>query len=241
MSEINYKSLIYLQLREVVRTKIEDGDYQPGTAIPSENEFAETYGIHRLTVRSAIDALVHEGMLKRVQGKGVFVVGSKVERDLETLGGFTQTMSEKKAKPTTKILSKSLRKAGPIFSLVFSIDKEDDIYYIKRLLLADGEPFSLEEVYIPQYICPKLSGIDLSVFSIYEVYDFYGIKLDAAEQTLDLVHLEQKDARMLEIDTETAVFLFECTSKDIEGRVIEFARTYTRSDKCNFSVNFNRE
>ncbi len=73
------------------------------------------------------------------------------------------------------------------------------------------------------------------------MYDFYGIKLDAAEQTLDLVHLEQKDARMLEIDTETAVFLFECTSKDIEGRVIEFARTYTRSDKCNFSVNFNRE
>ena len=46
MVEIDYRSSIYLQLREVVRTKIEDGDYPPGTAIPSENELAKTYGVN---------------------------------------------------------------------------------------------------------------------------------------------------------------------------------------------------
>ena len=45
--EIDYQSPIYLQLREVVRAKIEDGEYPPGTAIPSENVLAETYGINR--------------------------------------------------------------------------------------------------------------------------------------------------------------------------------------------------
>ncbi len=239
--EINYQSPIYLQLREVIRNKIEDGEYLPGMAIPSENDLAETYGINRMTVRSGIDALVNEGILKRVQGKGVYVVGSKVERDLDTLGGFTQTMKEKNTEPYTRVLAKTLRKAGEKYSVIFGIKPEDDIYYIKRICAADGENVSLEEIFIPKYIVPKLEGIDLGVFSIYEVYEFYGIKITRANQTLDLTQLEQRDARMLGIDSNLAVMLFECTSYDEKERVIELARTYTRGDKCNFSVHFKKD
>ncbi len=56
--EINYQSPIYLQLREVIRNKIEDGEYLPGMSIPSENDLADTYGINRMTVRNAIAVLV---------------------------------------------------------------------------------------------------------------------------------------------------------------------------------------
>ena len=38
MANVDYKSPIYLQLREVVRSKIEEGEYPPGMAIPSETE-----------------------------------------------------------------------------------------------------------------------------------------------------------------------------------------------------------
>ena len=50
MNELNYRSPLYIQLREVIRSKIEDGEYLPGTAIPSENQLAETYGLNRLSV-----------------------------------------------------------------------------------------------------------------------------------------------------------------------------------------------
>lgn len=240
-AEIDYKSPIYLQLREVIRSKIEDGEYLPGMAIPSENNLAETYGINRMTVRNGIDILVNEGILKRVQGKGVYVVSSKVERDLETLGGFTQTMIEKNTTPLTKVLIKELRKAGGKYSLIFGIKPEDDIYYIKRLCLADNDPVSLEEIFIPKYIVPKLEEIDLGVFSIYEVYDFYGIKIKKAYQTLDLTQLDQNDARMLGIDASLSVMLFECISYDEKERVIEFSRNYTRGDKCNFNVHFHKD
>ena len=66
-SKINARSPLYLQLREVIRNKIESGEYPPGTAIPSENTLAETYGIHRLSVRSVISSLIYEGLLKSVQ------------------------------------------------------------------------------------------------------------------------------------------------------------------------------
>lgn len=240
MSEITYRTPIYLQLRDVIRSKIEDGEYMPGTAIPSENELAETYGINRLTVRNAVDTLVNEGLLMRVQGKGVYVLGERVERDLDNLGGFTQTMLVRRAQPTTTILVKSLRKAGGKFAEVFGIDPQEDIYYIKRVCNAGGEPFSLEEVFIPQYIVPKLEGIDLSVFSIYEVYAFYGVELARAYQTMDLAYLNQSDARTLNIDKELAVLHFECTSYDSQSQVVEFSRSYTRADKCVFTVQFRK-
>ena len=240
-NEINYRSPIYLQLREVIRNKIEDGEYLPGMAIPSENDLADTYGINRMTVRNAIDVLVSEGILKRVQGKGVYVVGNKVERDLETLGGFTQTMRERNKLPYTKVMVKALRKAGDKYALIFGIRPEDEIYYVKRLCSADSEPISLDEIYIPRDIVPKLEDIDLGVFSLFEVYDFCNVNITKASQTLDLTQLEQKDARMLGIDADLSVMLFECTSYDDKDRVVEFQRTYTRGDKCNFNVHFHKE
>ena len=90
--KLSYRTPIYLQLREIIRNRIEEGEYLPGTAIPSENKLAETYGINRLTVRNAVDTLVNEGVLQRVQGKGVFVVGDKYEENLEEHGGFVSML-----------------------------------------------------------------------------------------------------------------------------------------------------
>lgn len=238
---IDYKSPIYLQVRKAIRDSIEEGEYLPGTSIPSENELAKLFGINRQTVRNSIGVLIKEGVLKSVQGKGIYVVGSKIERDLETLGGFTQTMREKGTSPSTKVLLKVARKAGDKYSIIFDISPDEDIYYIKRICYSDGEPFSLEEIFIPKEIMPKLEGIDLAVFSIYEVYEFYGVKLTKAYQTLDLTTLETKDAKLLGVEPSQEVMLFECTSFDDKERVIEFSRTYTRGDKCNFNVHFLSE
>ena len=238
-AEVDYNAPIYLQLREVVRSKIEDGEYAPGTAIPSENILAETYGINRLTVRSAIDALVQEGILKRVQGKGVYVM-AKYERDLEILGGFSQTMKEKNASSGKKILLRGQRKAGEKFGSILHIGTEDSIYYIKRLDYANEEPIAIQEIYIPYNLVPNVEDIDISVFSMFEIYKFYGINPVRAWQTLDLVQLAQSDARLININKKQTVFLFSCTTYDENERVIEYSKSYTRGDKCNFTVHFHK-
>ena len=237
MAEVDYKSPIYLQLREVVRSKIEEGEYAPGTAIPSENELSELYGVNRLTVRNALDALVAEGLLVRIQGKGAFVVGDRIERDLDSLSGFRQTMYDRNASPDTKILAKTKRTAGKKFARIFGIDEDDEIFYVRRLNSANGEPVSVEHTYIPASKVPKLDGIDLTVFSLYEVYDFYGVSPVRAYETLDLVSLEARDARMLGVDPGQVVMLLSCYTYDKDDEVIEYTCGYTRVDKCSFTVN----
>ncbi|MBZ0293239.1 MAG: GntR family transcriptional regulator [Anaerolineae bacterium] len=61
------------QLTSYYRVKILDGSLPAGTRLPTELELAEKYSISRGTVRQAMTALVSEGLLDRVQGRGTFV------------------------------------------------------------------------------------------------------------------------------------------------------------------------
>ena len=113
MAGMSYQAPLYLQMRELVRSKIEEGEYPPLTALPSECELAESYGITRQTVRNAIDILVQEGLLRQVPGKGVYVLCRKMERNLDELQGFTQTMLDKRLKPSSIWIKSGLNFAGP--------------------------------------------------------------------------------------------------------------------------------
>jgi len=237
---INNNSPKYMQLREILRTHIEDGEYLPGTAIPSESELVDSFGIHRLTVRNAINALVMEGLLKPVQGKGVFVVGKKMQHDLETLSGFRQKTRAEGAQAGTKTLFRTVRPAGLKYARLLEIKPDDEIYYLRRLYYVDKEPASLEDIYLPKAILPDIQDIDLDVFSLFDILEFNGISVVKAWQTLAITRLDAKDSRWLKISPNTAVLLFECTSRDQYGRVIEFNRSYTRSDRACFTVSYQR-
>lgn len=236
MSAVDENSPIYLQLREVVRDRVDSGEYPPGCLIPSENALAKTYGVNRLTARSALDALVEEGILKRVQGKGAFVVGRRLVRDLDNLTGFRQSVTDSKAQAGIKILGKEVRKAKALYADRLGIDPDDDIYAIKRLNLADGKPVSLEYTYIPCKLVPNLMEIDLEVFSLYDVYGFNGEEAVRAWETLDIVPIEPRAARSLGVEANKDVLLLTCISYDRSGRVIEYMSSFNRSDMCHFTV-----
>lgn len=234
------RSPLYVQLREVIRSKIEEGEYAPGTCIPSENQLAESYGLNRQSVRSALAALEGEGLLRSMQGKGVFVVGPKLERDLESLGGFRQTMHEHELIPSTKVLIKALREAGPLFALKLNISASDELWYIKRICYSNGEPVALEEIFVPAYIVPGFADVDINVFSIFDIYDWNGVRPVRAEQSLTITRLDPAAARLIELEEYNAVMQFSGVAFDAMDRPVEFSRSYTRSDRCEFIVHFKR-
>lgn len=240
MYEFKQQYPIYVQLRDILRDQIENGVYLPGTTIPSENELSEKYRVNRLTVRTAIEELAKEGIVKPVQGKGVFVMGERIDRDLDTLSGFSQTIREKNGEPKVNVLSKKVRKAGAKFSKIFRIDEDDEINYIKRVGFVDGDPISIEEIFVPKMILPNLNELSVSHFSMYDLYDFYKINVTNAYQTLDIVTLDQNESRLLNITTSQAVYLFTSITYADNETPIEYAKNYVRADLCQFTVEFRK-
>ncbi|KQU06256.1 GntR family transcriptional regulator [Rhodococcus sp. Leaf7] len=75
MQPVRRQSLIG-QVTDQLRGEIESGNWPVGARIPTEPELTELTGTGRNTVREAVQALVHAGMLERRQGSGTYVTAS---------------------------------------------------------------------------------------------------------------------------------------------------------------------
>ena len=64
---------LYQRVRSVLLDRMASGRYAPGDRLPSEGVLADDLGVHRLTVRRALDELSREGLLRARQGAGTFV------------------------------------------------------------------------------------------------------------------------------------------------------------------------
>ena len=100
----------YEQIRQDIIHKIESMEYRPNQVIPSENELCASYGVSRITVRKAIDELVHEGLLYRIKGKGSFVRDHGSE-GLSRIYSFTEAILHQGKTPSKKLLSLKVEEA----------------------------------------------------------------------------------------------------------------------------------
>jgi GntR family transcriptional repressor for pyruvate dehydrogenase complex len=64
----------YKALSSQMEQLILSGELKPGTALPSEQELATQFGVHRSTVRESIRVLEQEGLLVRHGGRRLHVV-----------------------------------------------------------------------------------------------------------------------------------------------------------------------
>lgn len=64
---------LYLQLKNTLLNRIDNGELLPGERLESERDLAEKYGVNRQTVRSALNVLIEDGVLIKVPYKGTFV------------------------------------------------------------------------------------------------------------------------------------------------------------------------
>lgn len=71
---------LHAKLREALLAQIVDGRLQPGDMLPSERELQSLLGLSRPTIRQAINALIQDGLVRRVAGKGTFVLEQETTR-----------------------------------------------------------------------------------------------------------------------------------------------------------------
>ncbi len=64
---------LYRQVADLLRQRIESGEYPPRTAIPSIVKLTAELGVAEVTVRKALDMLKREGLLITTPGRGTFV------------------------------------------------------------------------------------------------------------------------------------------------------------------------
>jgi len=68
---------LYYQLGEILKQKLEEGGWEPGTLFPSERELEEYFEVSRAVVRPALSLLERDGDIYRRRGSGTYVAEPK--------------------------------------------------------------------------------------------------------------------------------------------------------------------
>lgn len=63
----------YRQIADILRSRIESGQYLKGTRIPTESEIVDTWEVARTTARRAIALLREQGLIETVPQRGSYV------------------------------------------------------------------------------------------------------------------------------------------------------------------------
>ncbi|MCJ7660413.1 MAG: GntR family transcriptional regulator [Anaerolineales bacterium] len=232
----------YFQLIEVLKEKINQGEWKPGDQITSEPELCEIYGISRTVVRQALKEMEYEGLIYRRKGKGTFIAEPKIGESLvQKLTGFYQDMVERGYKPVTQVLRHEIVPANAKIARHLGLEQGTLVFVIERLRFVEEVPILLVTTYLPYELCPKLGDYDLSDKSLYAVLEKeFGIKLSHGRRTIEAVAANEREAELLQVDECAPLVLLDSVTYLEDGTSIEYYHAVHRGDRSRFEVELVR-
>jgi len=154
---------LYHQLEQDLVARITAGEFTPGEAMPTEERICEQYGVSRITVRRALDALIAHGLIVRRRGVGSFVTerrpGVRSVRLTGSLDDFLATAG------SLDIEVLSLGRVAPTPEIREALDLPETEAEVVRLELRSslsGRPVIYLEIFFPLAIGGVLRRDDLT-------------------------------------------------------------------------------
>ncbi len=225
----------HVQVREYVRGLLRDAE--PGTAAPSERELVHQFHVARMTVRQAMDALVGDGLLERIPGRGTFV--AQPRRDVGRLLSYSEEMAARGLLAESQTLLARREQAGPGVSRALGVTPGDAVIHWKRLRRADGLPMCLEDAYLNEVLLPGFlqSGMPTS---LYEALDQRGLRPSWAEDSIAADVAGQQEAELLEVAQGSPV-LRQSRRAIADEKVVEVSRSVYRADRFTWWVQLGED
>ena len=229
------RALKHVQVREYVRALVSGG--APGTPAPSERELVQRFGVARMTVRQAMDALVVEGLLERIPGRGTFV--ARPRRVASRVIGFTEEMSRRGMLAASQTLLARREQAGPGVARALSLSEGDAVIHWRRLRRADAAPMCLEDAYLNEVLIPGFLQTGMPT-SLYDALAARRLRPTWAEDSITADAPTDEEAVLLEIAPGTPVLRH--SRRALAGeKVVEVSRTVYRSDRFTLWVQLGQE
>lgn len=222
----------YLVVRDHLAALVAQ-ELRVGDAIPSERALSQQFGLSRMTVRQAVDALVTEGVLVREQGRGTFVAPQRMDFEMR-LTTFGEEMRRRGMEPATTVLAAQVVAATPDVASALEIGPRQKVHFLYRVRSADHAPICIEQVWVPVAIAPDLFAAGPPA-SMYEALRERGHAPAWGEDTLSAGDATDTEASLLGIGAARAVLRAERRTYSADGAIM-FSRACYRADRYSVWV-----
>lgn len=219
-------SPLYRQIKDLMISSLEAGEWEPGALIPSEAELAGRFNVSQGTVRKAIDEMAAENLLIRRQGKGTFVATHNDPRSfyrflrlVPDAGDFSHSRSE-------PLFCESLPAPAEV-AVVLQVALGAPVIHVGRILSFDGVPVVLDDIYLQGEVFgglnfEELKASEQSLYSLLE--DRFGVRMIRAEENLRAVAADARSAQVLGVAEGSPLLSVERVTFTYGDKPVEWRR-----------------
>jgi GntR family transcriptional regulator len=219
-------SPLYRQIKALMTRSLQQGEWKPGEAIPSEMELAVRFKVSQGTVRKAIDELAAENLLLRRQGKGTFVATHAEER---VQFRFLRLMPDDgQPTPMARHLIDCKRQRAPAeIARALHLRASEPVVRVRRVLAANGTPIVLDDIWLPAQLFKGLTAQRLSehrgpMYGLFETE--FGVHMIRAEEKIRAVAADAGSAPLLALPVGAPLLSVERRSLTYGDKPVELRR-----------------
>ena len=229
---------LWMQFRDVLRSRILQGELDVGTKLPTEAEFGEQFGISRIVVREALADLVRNGLIYKIRGQGAFVSARERDEDfVSTVLGFSDEMERKGLTVRTHVLDQTLRAPTADEARALELKDGDLVVALRRLRSVDNELRLLVDTAVPADLAPNLHRTRLDNRSLYDLLRRqYGLRIVRAECWIDAVLPDASTQELLGLAAPEPLLRIESIAYSANGRPVEHYRALHRCQSSRLHV-----
>lgn len=233
----NSQTPLYKQVADAINEMLNDGTYRPGDKIPSEDKLCETYGVSRVTLRAAINLLVKEYKLKKMQGKGTFV-NAPVFIETKVGGSFTKFCLQIGAIPKTDIISSKEVAASQIVAHQLGIQPSVAVCQICRVRYINNVAAIFEIDYFRSNDGYILHA-DVANYPIANaIKENTGLEVGRFEDVFDIVQATDEQAQIFRCQTTTPLLLVRQKVLTKDRQILYYNEQYIFSERYKYVVSY---
>jgi GntR family transcriptional regulator len=228
------RALRWLEIAEDLRAQLASGELAAGRILPSEADLSAAYDASRVTVRKALESLREEGLVDARQGFGWFVATDPLRQSLGRLSTIEAQLAESGVVPERRVLDFEFVDAPDDVAAVLG---PGTVLRVRRLNLADGQPFARVTVWCPERYGSSLSRDEVARSPFYELLS---VELGGATQTIGADAASATDAAALAIPVGSPVLVCRRVTSSVGGGAVLLSEHVFPAHRTEFVVELPR-
>ncbi len=228
------RTIRYNEIAADLRRRVGGGEFAAGRLLPSEAVLTKAYGASRVTIRRALDLLRSEGLVDSRQGFGWFVAADPLRQALGRLGTIEDQLDASGVRAERQVLDFAFVLPPPAVADVLGPGK---VLQVRRVNLADGQPFARITVWCPEDLAEELSRAEVERSPFYELLP---VSLGGATQTIGAAAASPEDADVLLIPVGSPVLRCLRVTSDADGTAILVSEHIFPAHRTEFVIDLPR-
>ncbi len=218
----------YDHIHQVLKRRIEKGEYPAGQLLPSENTLIGQFHCSRNTLRRALSELVREGYVQSRQGLGVYNIYHPMEPVSYSMGvieSFRETAKRTGRKSGTQVILFEEVVADAKIAHFTGFREGTELFYLQRIHTVLEKPLIFNHSYFRKDCMPEFTA-KIAQGSIYQYLEnTLGMSIVTSKRTITVEKMNELDQKWLEMGDYNCLAVVSNQTYNSDGIQFEFTQS----------------